>query len=96
MAVDTLLPTLGPKGECAADGVAEQLHPYPLLVSGKTRVGFKVGRGCFIINHTTPLGLHMLLVLCKSVLRGTKILLFLALLFTSTYGKLLICWNPCL
>lgn len=35
VAVDTLLPMLGPKGECAADGVAEQLHPYPLLVSGK-------------------------------------------------------------
>lgn len=87
-----LLPKFGPKDEHAAVGVTEHLpqvtgsiptHCFLRRVS----VGFKVGKGCFMINGARSLGLHMLLMLCKSVLTGIKVLLFCPFNFPPLMGR---------
>lgn len=75
--VEIMLLGVGSRYECVAD-VTEQLPHVAgsilaYCLSRKMRVDFQVGKGCFIINGTKPLGLP---VLSKSVLAGIKILLF--------------------
>lgn len=49
---------------------------------GDTSIGFKVGKGYFIINDKKTIVLHMLLMLCRSVLAGAETLFFLVLVFS--------------
>lgn len=47
---------------------------------GDTSIGFKVGKGYFIINDKKTIVLHMLLMLCRSVLAGAETLFFFLVL----------------
>lgn len=86
-----MLSEIGSRDECVAD-VTEQLPHVPGSIltycfSRKRRLDFQVGKGCFIINDTELFGLHVLLVLSKSVLTGIKILLFWPFCFPSLTGS---------
>lgn len=65
--VEIMLSEIGWRDECVAD-VTEQLpHMAGSILtycfSRRRRVDFQVGKGCFIIKDTKPLGLRVLLVL---------------------------------
>lgn len=81
---------IGARDECFAD-VTEQLpHMSGSILTYcffRKRFDFQVGKGCFTINDTKLLGLHVLFALSKSVLTGIKILLFWPFSFLPLMGR---------
>lgn len=62
----------------------------PVVSPGKDLI---LGKGCFIINGTNPLGLHMLLVLSKGALTGIKMLLLWPFYFPLIVGSFWSSWT---
>lgn len=61
---------------------------------GDTSVGFKVGIGYFIINDTECVVLHLLLLLCKSVLVGAETQFLVLAFFLPLMGSFWSTWTP--
>lgn len=86
---------IGVLGCCKSSCLRWAALSSALARPGDTSIGFKVGKGYFIINDKKTIVLHMLLMLCRSVLAGAETLFFFgACFFPPLMGSFWSAWTP--